>query len=272
MSVNYVYKKGNRMSAWQDIAGVYQTVPYVDNQGADATGRTFNVYNLVSDPADRLFLLTNPDPAIRGEETFTRYQGVSLQGTKRMSNHWQMTASLVLSKSSGVIASSTTTPIGGTTTSSGNNFGQNPNDYVNMNSDSRLTNDRPTNFRVQFVYELPKEITLGANLTYQSGKPWGRQIRLPSSDLGITSTFYADEGGLIDSRRVPNWKVLDLRIQKSISFTSDVKLALFGDALNLFNDNATESIGSRLGTSSSFGLPTRYIFPRRLMIGAKILF
>jgi outer membrane receptor protein involved in Fe transport len=272
VSVNYVYKKGNRMSAWQDVGGVYQAVPYVDNQGADATGRTFDVYNLVSDPADRLFLLSNPDPAIRGEETFTKYQGVALQGTKRMSNHWQMTASLVLAKSSGIIASSTSSPISGTATSSGNNFGQNPNDYINLNSNSRLTNDRPTNFRVQFVYELPKEFTLGANFTYQTGKPYGRQIRLPSSLLGVTSTFYADENGLTDSRRVPNWKVLDLRIQKSFSITSDLRLALFGDALNLFNDNATESIGSRLGTSSSFGLPTRYIFPRRLMIGAKILF
>jgi outer membrane receptor protein involved in Fe transport len=273
LSVNYIYKKGNRVSAWQEIGGQWATVPYTDDQGVDATGRTFNVYSLLSDPSDRIFLLTNPDPSIRGEETFTKYHGVSLQGTKRMSNHWQMTASLVLSKSTGVIASSGKSPTQGTDTSANNStFGQNPNDYVNLTSDSRLTNDRPTNFRLQFVYQLPAEITLGANFTYQTGKPYGRQIRLPASDVGVTSTIYADENGLTDSRRVADWKVLDLRIQKTFSFTSDLRLALFGDALNLFNSDAYESVGSRSGTSSSFGLPTRYIFPRRLMIGAKILF
>jgi hypothetical protein len=269
-SVNYIYKRGERMAAWQDVAGVYATTTYEDTQGADATGRSFDVYSLQSDPSERLFRLGNPDPSIRGEEAFTRYQGVSLQATKRMSNHWQMTAALVLAKATGIISSSISSPTLGSDTGVSNTFGQNPNDYVNLNHDSRLTNDRPTNFRLQLVYQLPAEITLGANFTYQTGKAFGRQLRV--SDLGIPTTLYGDEGGLTDDRRVADWKVLDLRIQKSISLGAGTRIALFGDALNLFNDDANESVGSRLGTSSSFGLPTRFILPRRLMIGAKFLF
>jgi hypothetical protein len=256
------------MSAWQDIAGEYEQTTYVDNEGTDATGASFPVYRLLSDPADRIFLLTNPDPAIRDEETLTRYHGVSLQATKRMSNHWQMTASLVLSKTTGLITSSNTTPIGGTATSTLNTFGRNPNDYVNLNADSVLTNDRPTNFRLQFVYELPAEITLGSNFTYQSGKPWARQIRV--SDLGIPTTLYAEP--LDGERRVADWYQLDVRVQKAFALGADARLAVFGDLLNLFNDDAYENIGSRLGTASSFALPTRFLLPRRLMVGAKFLF
>jgi hypothetical protein len=267
-AVSYVYKNGVRQSAWQDVTGVYQTTTYTDSAGTDATGQTFDVYRLLTDPSDRIFLLTNPDPRIRGEETFMGYQGVSFQGTKRMSNNWQMTASLVLSKTTGVIASSQASPTGGTTTSAGSGFGRNPNDYINLDSDSRLTNDRPTNFRVQFVYELPHEVTLGANYTYQTGKLYGRQIRV--SGLGIPTTLYAEP--LDGERRVSDWNVLDLRIQKSFTFNENARLALFGDVLNLFNEDAYESVGSRLGTSSAFGLPTRFIFPRRLMLGAKFIF
>ncbi len=268
-SVNYVYKKGYRQSAWQEVAGDYDITTFTDNEGTDATGQTINVYRLLSDPSERLYLLTNPDPAIRGEETFFKYQGISLQGTKRMSNHWQMTASLVFSESTGLLGSSLSSPTGSNNTSAVNSFGRNPNDYVSLNSDSLLTQDRPTNFRVQFVYELPAEVTLGANFTYQTGKLYGRQIRI-AEDLGIPTTIYAEP--LDGERRVADWQVLDLRLQKSFTLGSDARLAFFGDILNLFNDDAFESVGSRLGTASSFELPTRFIFPRRLMVGAKFIF
>jgi hypothetical protein len=239
------------MGAWQDIAGEYEQTTYVDDQGEDATGASFPVYRLLSDPADRTFLLTNPDPSIRGEEAFTRYQGVSLQATKRMSNNWQMTASLVLSDATGVIASSIVTPVQNANTNAGNNFGRNPNDYVNLNKDSVMVHDRPTNFRLQGVYEFPAEIMLGANFTYQSGKPWSRQIRV-SEDLGIPATFYAEP--LNGDRRVADWYVLDLRIQKAFGLGAGARLALFGDALNIFNPTrrASEPAQHRL----ELGLPT----------------
>jgi hypothetical protein len=267
-SVSYINKRGERYAGWQDVTGVYVPVTYTDSVGRSATGQTFTVQRLVSSPDDRLFLLTNPDGSLRGEELFYRYNGVTIQGTKRMSNRWQMVASLVLSKSQGRIASSASSPTGGQTTSAGSGFGQNPNDYVNLNEDSRLVMDRPVNFRLQFVYQLPGEVTAAFNFTHQSGKPWGRQIRVPG--LGIPSTIYAE--ALDGERRLADWNVLDVRLQKAVNLGEGVDVAFFGDILNLTNDDANESIGSRLGTSSSFGLPTRFIFPRRLMIGAKFRF
>jgi hypothetical protein len=47
---------------------------------------------------------------------------------------------------------------------------------------------------------------------------------------------------------------------------------VFGDILNLTNTDTNESVGSQLGTASNFGLPTQFLYPRRLMLGGKIKF
>ena len=64
LQVNYVHKRGEDYGGWEDIAGQYAQVPYVDNSGIDATGDTVMVYRLISDPAERVFLLTNPGGAV----------------------------------------------------------------------------------------------------------------------------------------------------------------------------------------------------------------
>jgi hypothetical protein len=72
-------------------------------------------------------------------------------------------------------------------------------------------------------------------------------------------------------RRVPSVDLFDMRLQKEFALTgSPMRFDVFLDALNLTNSDATEGIGSAQGTSSAFGVPTRYISPRRLQLGAKI--
>ena len=98
--MNYVHKRGEDYGGWEDIAGQYVQVPYVDSVGTDATGETVMVYRLISDPASRIFLQTNPDGL------YMRYDGVTMMATKRMANRWQGVFSLVLSKSEGRLGSS----------------------------------------------------------------------------------------------------------------------------------------------------------------------
>ena len=70
-------------------------------------------------------------------------------------------------------------------------------------------------------------------------------------------------------RRVPPTKMIDVRAQKDIKVSATTNVGLFLDLLNLNNSDQSEGIASALGTSSSFGTPTRYIPPRRAMFGAK---
>jgi hypothetical protein len=270
LQINYVYKRGENYGGYIDTRGQYTQVPYVDDQGTDPSGQTIMVSSLTSDPADRLFLLTNPNSstpcqAASGCAMYTRYQGFTIQLSKHMSHNWQSTTSFVYGKSTGRVGSSLNSL---TSEQSGvpSTFGQNPNDYINTNG--RLIGDRPWAFRTQTVYQLPKGFLIGANFTWQSGRPWGRQVRV-SSVANISTTIMAEDVG---ARRVKDWYLLDMRFQKEFKFGSEANLAVFFDVLNLLNDDANESVASRLGTSSSFADPTRYLLPRRMMLGAKFRF
>jgi hypothetical protein len=259
VALHYTYKRGENYGGWEDIGGEYVPTTYVDSVGAEATGRTIEVFRLTNSPSDRLFLLTNPD------RLYTKYNGGILQVTKRMADHWQLVSSLTYGKSEGIIGSSRSGPLSAQAGTAGT-FGRNPNDYVNM--DGLLIGDRPWQFKNQLVVELPAGFLLGANWTIQSGRPWTRRIRVPG--LGLTSEINADLND--GSRRVQKWNVLDLRAQKSFGLGEKADIAVFADALNLLNDDAYEDIQSRLGTSGIYGYPARYILPRRLMVGAKLRF
>src|SRR4029450_5978926 len=145
-SAQFVWKRGHRGSGYRDITGQYVPTTIVDDAGADATGGTIDVLKLVSDPADRVFELTNPGGM------FTRYKGFNIQANKRMSHHWQLGASLTISKSEGRLGSSRGSPAAAQSSLAGT-FGQNPNDFVN--TDGRLIGDRPVLAKAQLVGELP---------------------------------------------------------------------------------------------------------------------
>ncbi len=261
ISVNYVHKRGKRYGGWLETRGVYETVPYVDDQGAEANGQVIPVQALVSDPADRLFLLTNPP------QMSSRFNGVTIQLTKKMSHNWEMVASLVLSKSTGRLGSSLGDPQA-EQTSSARRFGQNPNDFIN--TDGRLIADRPVTGKVQLVYQLPAGFLVGLNFTHQEGRPWARQVHLSEDLVGLPTDILAEP---IDGhRRVKAWNTLDLRAQKEFSLGKEAAFAIFADVLNLTNDDAFDGVQDRLATSDAFGLPTAFILPRRLMVGAKIHF
>ncbi len=264
LQVNYVHKYGQDYGAWQDIAGQYVQVPYVDSVGADATGQTVMVYRLLSNPGDRVFLETNP------AGMYMRYNGATFALTKRMSNNWQGVVSLVLSKAEGRLASSARfTPRTSQSSLSGT-FGRDaagPNDFVN--SEGRLIGDRPVVAKAQLLYRFPWGILASGNLQHQTGRFYSRAVRVPL--LGFPANPQINMEPNTGDRRVADINLFDTRVQKEFSLTgSSVKFDVFLDALNLTNSAQYESVGSALGPNSAFGVGTTYIPPRRLQLGAKI--
>jgi len=259
--LNYAHKKGRNYPAWQDTAGVYSDGVYVDDQGQDATGQAIPIQILDSEPADRFFTMTNPD-IMR-----TDIHAVTIQGTKRMSNNWQLTASLVWQKMEGTLPSSR----GSARASQNgslvfNDFGQDPNDFVNATGN--LIGDRPWTAKTQLVYNAPAGIVFGMNYIWQTGRGWAREVRAP--DTNVNTQLQAEV--LDGNRRVSNWNVMDIRIQKDFALGGEVRLGVFGDAFNLFNIDAHEGVLGRLGTVDTFGLPDGYLTPRRLQLGVKLRF
>ncbi len=261
LSISYVHKRGRDYGGWLDATGVYSPVEFLDVEGADASGRSIEVSRLDSDPTESRFLLTNPT------QMFSRFNGVTLQVQKRMSDNWQATASLVVSKAEGRIGSSLGSPTD-EPTAQARRFGRNPNDYIN--TDGRLILDRPVTAKLQAVYRLPEGFLVGANYTYQQGRPWGRLVQLPAELVTLPTRILTEP--LDGSRRVGSWNLLDIRLQKDFKVANNTTVSFLTDVLNTFNDNANDGIGDRVGTSDSFGLPTDFVFPRRLMLGAKLTF
>ena len=106
LSVYYVYKRGRNLAAWRDVRGTYEDAAYVDDQGQDATGQSFTVKRLVTDPADRFFEQTNL-PQMK-----TDTHAATVQLTKRMSKGWQAGASYTYLHARGLIAANNDGPRG----------------------------------------------------------------------------------------------------------------------------------------------------------------
>lgn len=262
LQMNYVHKEGEDYGAWQDIAGTYVQVPYVDSVGIDATGQTVNVYRLTSNPADRVFMQTNPDGM------YMKYNGVTATVTKRMSHNWQAVYSLVVSKAEGRIGSSARATSTTTQSSVAGTFAREtagPNDFVN--TDGLLVGDRPVISKLQFSYRLPYGILVATNMQYQSGRFYSRQVRV--SGLGFPAAPTINMEANTGDRRVPAVKMIDVRAQKDVKLAGSQNIGLFFDLLNLTNSDQNEGIASTLGTSSSFGVSTRFVPPRRAMFGVK---
>lgn len=260
--VNFVHKRGEDYPGWQDTAGQYVQVPYVDSVGTEATGETVMVWRLTSPPNDRIFLLTTPDGL------YTRYNGLTLVATKRMANNWTGTFSAVFSKTTGRIGSSARTGSGSAQSSGAGTFARDaagPNDYVN--TDGRLIGDKPVVLKANIVARLPWGILLSGNLQHQTGRLWARQIR--PNGLGFPSPPIINMEANTGERRVKDINMIDLRAQKNIPIAA-MSLSLFVDALNMTNTDANETVGSQLGNSSAFGVPTGFVTPRRLQLGTKL--
>jgi hypothetical protein len=265
LQVNYVHKQGEGYTAWQDITGQYVQVPYVDSVGADATGQTLMLYRLVSNPADRIFTQTNPDGM------YMRYNGVTMALTKRMSQNWQAVFSTVLSKAEGRIGSSARYNPTTAQSSQAGTFGREaagPNDFVN--TDGRLIGDRPVIVKLQLSYRLPYGILVATNMQYQSGRLYARQVRV--SGLGFPTPPIINVEANTGDRRVDAVKMIDFRAQKEFGLGGSKTVGLFLDLLNMTNSAQAEGVASTLGTAATFGVPTRFIPPRRAMFGVKYRF
>ncbi len=262
LTLNLIYKRARDFVAWQDVGGIFEPVVYIDDRGADATGRPITVFRLVNDLDDLSFMITNRD------EMDHDIYAASLGFLKPMANKWSLAASLTYLKSEG-----RTTDSGGPTSLEQRGglqfriFGRNPNDFVNTGG--RLRGDVPWQFKSQFIYLLPKDFSVSANLAYRSGPNRVRQVRI-NDVTGLPTTILAQERGTYG--RLPSATFLDLRLEKDFVLANDVRLGLSADVFNVLNEDAHEQVQSSLGTSSSFNVPAAFVTPRRLMLGAKLKF
>ncbi len=273
--LNYVYKRGRRFAGWLDITGSYVRVPFVDAGLGPLdvpTGRTIELFQLVSNPEDRQFRITNP-PDFNSD-----INAVSLGLFKRMTDKWQLTASATWLRATGSLQEGQG---GAGEAGSGvgiiqrgglqfRQFGQDRNNYVN--ADGRLKSDVEWQFKVQAVYQLPAGFLVSANFSNRSGAHLVRRTR----DLREITLIPENRPILLQPRgengRLPAVTILDMRVQKDFKLGGDLHFSVFADAFNLLNSDAHQGVVTSLVESEAFLYPFEPLTPRRLMVGAKIKF
>jgi outer membrane receptor protein involved in Fe transport len=256
LGATYLLKRGRTLSNWTDMGGIYAPFSYVDNEGAEASGRTLTLFRLQNSPADRRFLLTT------GRGTSADVDAFTLTATKRMTSNWQVIGSLTLQKATSANI------FGQTAQLNFRSFGRDPNQYVN--SDGLAVRDRTVLAKLQFLRtDLPLGLTFGLDWGYYTGYPTIRQVRVPAT--GLASTVQTEPR--TDDKRFPSQNLLNVRLQKDIRLgRGDSRLSLLASVFNVFNDDAVLTFRSLLATSALYHQPASVVHPRRAMLGAKVEF
>ena len=142
LQINYVHKRGEDFGGGATSAAHTSRRRMWTASAPTPPARAFSGVPGLTSPARRhgSVQLSN----VNG--MFMRYNGLSIQAQRRMANRWQLTGSIVVSKSEGRLGSSGSSPTSSQTgtplvVASGLSFGQDPNHFVN--SDGLLIGDRP---------------------------------------------------------------------------------------------------------------------------------
>ena len=118
--------------------------------------------------------------------------------------------------------------------------------------------------------EVPRTgMVIAASMQYFSGKPWAAVglVGLPQTNNQATQRVQLEPRGF---RRLSSQALLDMRVSKTISFGGSRRIELLVDVLNVLNDTAEEGLVSERLFSSNFGLPNRFVDPRRAIVGVRV--
>lgn len=259
LGATFVYKRSRDFIGTLNTGATYDEVPFVD----PVTGNTITVFNQTNDSSENLFLITNPD------FFYENYRGLMITVNKRLTTKWMMNGSLTISRSKGFNAGSSLGPSADQDSSlypfENANFGQDKNDFINANG--LLNGDRTYIFKLQGTYLLPWDMKLSGNWSWMSGRPYARQITV-DLDQGRRTIFAEERDG---SRRTSTINLIDLRIEKEIPLSENVRVALSADIFNILNSDAFYDVATTL-TGPLFGVGSVFVPPRRVMLGAKLQF
>ncbi len=163
-------------------------------------------------------------------ELSSKYQGLEFIFNKRMSDGWQVSGSVVVSKAYGNLGGGYNETAGWTSS------GTLPNWYTNR--DGRQSTDRPLAIKLMGTAQLPLGFMFSGYFRYFSGAPWGRtaQIRPPSAWSAANNVLreyvsvYIEP---IDTRRYPGAAQFDLRLEKEFNVRGVGRFGIFADVLNV---------------------------------------
>lgn len=261
MRVGYVYKTNDNL--WQQ----YQPFRGPDAYTASFTTPDRGPDGLVGTGDDRIITLKAIPNANLGASTtvvqnvpaYGRYHTVEIAGTKRLSNRW----------SGGGGFGYTWTEEHGNSYRENNVSSSNSPGYPQTGNDPGVHDFTGWGFRMYGTYEGPFGVRFSPVFRHQAGQQYGRTISVPSAPTGFfTSTAGAILLEPLNSRRMENINVLDVRAEKIWNLVGRMRLRTFADFFNITNSNAAETISFQTG--AAFERPTNILAPRTMRLGARL--
>jgi hypothetical protein len=235
LSLTGMYKESKDSVQNHNTGAEYELIDYYDEFG----DQTIQVYNQTN---DSFYETTNP-----GNKT--TYKALILAFRKRLSNNWQVSGSLTLSKGLQY-------PVGY----------WDKNDLINMYGVPG-NYDREYMFKLSGTYIFPWGIMLSAYFAHEQGRPFNREI-----NVGLVQgrrEIAAEERG---SKRYPNQTYLDLRLEKEFKLWKETRLKLLIDVWNLFNADYHYWVASTDAATNAYLAPGGYVLPRRAQLGIRFVF
>jgi hypothetical protein len=237
LSLTGIYKESKDPVNEQNTDAEYEVIDYDDEYG----DQTIQIYNQTN-PDDSFYLTTNRDHK-------TNYKALILAFRKRLSNNWQVSGSVTLSRSR-----------------------QYPKGYSDKNSlinmyDVPGNYDRGYQFKLSGTYIFPYGIMFSAYFAHEQGRPYNRTVRV-WLDQGYR-TIAAEERG---SKRFPSQTYLDLRLEKSFKLWGNSQLKFLIDVWNIFNTDYNYWVASTNADSDAYLAPGGFVLPRRAQLGIRFVF
>jgi Carboxypeptidase regulatory-like domain len=218
--------------------------------GTSDDGGTFQGYNL--NPANlalpNLSVVSNGP----GVSEFWTYE---LTGTKRMSSNWSMLATFSYRWNNDF----STGYFGNTLRPTNQPLLLSPNDLINTDEGRYKFNTYA--FKLTGTYDGPWGMRFAPSYRNQSGQPFGRTF-LATMNYGSQRVLAEP----IDSQRMRNINVVDLRVEKSIAVGLR-KIGLVVDVYNITNANTEQNINWSSGTT--YLAPSNIIGPRIVRFGGR---
>jgi hypothetical protein len=244
IGITYINRKWKDMIGRYDRAAEYVpttvTVDYPDGSSQD-----FTVWDQTEESLETTdFIVTNlrASAALPNlpEDVYRKYEGIEFLFNKRFSNRWQLLASYVLSRTTGIWDNTFGGDIGwGNTPSDPNNW---------INAKGNMTNDPTHMIKVQGTYVLPLDISLTGYFWAITGDAWTTVFGTQRFTQG-TITFNAEPAG---SNHYPIDTILNLRLEKIFTLASKYRLGIMVDVFNVFNNDTINSWGNQIGNNDTW--------------------
>ena len=197
------------------------TDPGWDGEFGTSDDQQLTVYGLADYAPTQHWIGDNPAGCER------KYIAGVLTFDKRMSNRWQLKASILYSAFKGNADHDYGGAEGETT------LYDDPNSLINAYG--RIRYDRPLNIKILGTYLLPWDVALSVYLNHRSGTPWARTIArvyFPPG-FGAQNSYEGVAAEPSGTRRNSPETLLDMRLEKSFNFENLGKLSFYLDIFNV---------------------------------------